>query len=65
MLIDISILNSLPKKELRSYAEIIKHALIRDYSFFCWLENAKKYFNLNKTILEKAIYNSIKIKLFM
>ena len=39
VLIDISILNSLPKKEIISgYAEIIKHALIRDYSFFCWLE---------------------------
>ena len=35
VLIDISILNSLPKKEIRSgYAEIIKHALIKDYSFF-------------------------------
>ena len=66
VLIDISVLNSLPKKEIRSgYAEIIKHALIKDYSFFCWLE---KYFNelldLNKSFLEKAIYKSIIIKLF-
>ena len=66
VLIDISILNSLPKKEIRSgYAEIIKHALIKDYSFFCWLEkNANKLLNLNKSILEKAIYKSIMIKLF-
>jgi len=66
VLIDISILNSLPKKEIRSgYAEIIKHALIRDYSFFCWLEeNSTKLLNLNKFILEKAIYKSIMIKLF-
>ena len=66
VLIDISVLNSLTKKEIRSgYAEIIKHALIKDYSFFCWLEeNANKLFNLNKSILEKAIYKSIMIKLF-
>ncbi len=66
VLIDISILNSLPRKEIRSgYAEIIKHALIKDYSFFCWLEeNANKLLNLNKSILEQAIYKSIMIKLF-
>jgi len=66
VLIDISILNSLPKKEMRSgYAEIVKHALIKDYKFFCWLEeNANKLLNLNKSILEKAIYKSIIIKLF-
>ncbi len=66
VLIDTSILNSLPKKEIRSgYAEIVKHALIKDYHFFCWLdENAKKLLDLNKFILEKAIYKSIIIKLF-
>ena len=66
VLIDISILDSLPKKELKSgYAEIIKHALIKDYLFFCWLEkNINKLLNLDKTILEKAIYKSIMIKIF-
>ena len=66
VLIDISVLNSLSKRDLRSgYAEIIKHALIRDYSFFCWLEkNANKLLSLNKSILEKAIFKSIMIKLF-
>ena len=66
VLIDISILNSLPKKEIRSgYAEIVKHALIKDYQFFCWLEkNANKLLNLNKSILEEAIYKSIIIKIF-
>ena len=66
VLIDISFLNSLPMKEIKSgYAEIIKHALIKDYSFFCWLEvNANKLFKLNKSVLEKAIYKSIMIKLF-
>tara|TARA_B100001057_G_scaffold492823_1_gene586033 strand:+ start:1393 stop:2460 length:1068 start_codon:yes stop_codon:yes gene_type:complete len=66
VLIDISVLNSLPKKQIKSgYAEIIKHALINDYSFFCWLEkNSNKLLNLNKSFLEKAIYKSITIKLF-
>ena len=66
VLIDISFLNSLSKKEIRSgYAEIIKHALIKDYSFFCWLEkNAKKLLDLDQSILEKAVYKSILIKLF-
>ena len=66
VLIDISLLSTLPKKEIRSgYAEIVKHALIKDYHFFCWLEeNANKLLNLNKSILEKAIYKSIIIKLY-
>ncbi len=66
VLIDISVLNSLPKREIKSgYAEIIKHALIKDYSFFCWLEeNTNKLLSLNKSILERAIYKSIMIKLF-
>ena len=35
------------------------------HSFFCWLEeNANKLFNLNKNILEKAIYRSIMIKIY-
>jgi len=66
VLIDISVLSSLSIKEIKSgYAEIIKHALIKDYSFFCWLEeNTKKLLNLDRNILEKAIYKSIMIKLF-
>ena len=66
VLIDISVLKSLSDREIRSgYAEIIKHALIKDYSFFCWLEkNVNKILNLNKSILEKAIYKSIIIKLY-
>ena len=66
VLIDISVLSSLSIKEIKSgYAEIIKHALIKDYSFFCWLEeNTKKLLNLDRSVLEKAIYKSIMIKLF-
>tara|TARA_A100001011_G_scaffold258826_1_gene267148 strand:- start:426 stop:1493 length:1068 start_codon:yes stop_codon:yes gene_type:complete len=66
VLIDVSILNNLPKKEIKAgYSEIIKHALINDYSFFCWLEkNVNNLLNLDKFILEKAIYKSIMIKLY-
>ena len=66
VLIDTSVLKSLSKKEIKSgYAEIVKHALINDYIFFCWLEkNINKLLSLNKSILEKAIYKSIMIKLF-
>ena len=66
VLIDISVLKSLPKKEIKAgYAEIVKHALINDYSFFCWLEkNSSKLLELNKLTLEQAIYKSITIKLF-
>ena len=66
VLIDISILKKLPKKQIKAgYSEIIKHALIKDYSFFCWLEkNSGKLFSLNEFIVEKAIYKSIMIKLF-
>ncbi len=65
VLIDISILKSLSKREIKAgYSEIVKHALINDYIFFCWLErNINKLLNLNKSILEKAIYKSIMIKL--
>ena len=64
VLIDPSILFSLPKREIRSgYAEIIKHAIINDEKFFNWLDkNSKLFFNLNNRILSEAIYKSILIK---
>ena len=66
VLVDSVFLNSLDKRQMIcGYAEILKHALIKDYSFFCWLEeNTKKLLNLDRSILEKAIYKSIMIKLF-
>ena len=44
VLIDISLLNSLPRKEMiGGYGEILKHSLILDKKFFIWLtKNAKK-----------------------
>ncbi len=64
VLIDISFLKSLPKRELKSgYAEIIKHAIISDSNFFKWLDkNYLKIFSLDKKTILYAIYKSIKIK---
>ena len=62
---DISTLNSLPKREvICGYAEILKHALILDKKLFFWLQkNGKKILNLNNKIaIQKAIYQSCKIK---
>ncbi len=66
VLIDVNILKSLPVREIRSgYAEIIKHAIIKDKNFFDWLDkNYKKIFQLNRKYLEKAILKSINIKLW-
>ncbi len=65
VLIDTSLLNSLPKREMIcGYAEILKHSLILDKNFFMWLDkNAKKIIvNKNKNILISAIAKSCKIK---
>ena len=65
ILIDINLLKYLPEREIKSgYAEIIKHALINDFSFFIWLDkNYKKIFSLHRKTLEKTILKSIMIKL--
>ena len=64
VLIDPSILKSLPSREIRSgYAEIVKHSLIKNPKFFNWLDkNSKLIFKLNSKILTEAIYNSVLIK---
>jgi len=65
VLVDTSILNTLPKRELVcGYAEILKHALIKDKKFFLWLtKNGKKIVhNKNKKLLQSAIIKSCKIK---
>jgi len=66
VIIDTNVLKSLPKREIRSgYAEIIKHAIIKDLNFFIWLEkNILDIYNLNSKIIQKAIFKSIMIKLF-
>tara|TARA_B100000029_G_C17513515_1_gene937200 strand:- start:430 stop:1542 length:1113 start_codon:yes stop_codon:yes gene_type:complete len=65
VLIDVSMLNSLPKREIIcGYGEILKHSLIMDKKFFLWLcNNAKKIINeKDKNLLNNAIVKSCKIK---
>jgi len=62
---DISLLKSLPKREIISgYGEILKHALISNKKFFLWLSNnGKKIINRKEKInLKEAIIKSCKIK---
>jgi len=61
---DINILKSLPDREFRAgFAEVIKYGLIKDKSFFNWLElefeNIFKYDNLQ---LQKVITKCCQIK---
>ena len=64
VLSDIEFLKSLPKREVTcGYAEILKHALIRNKKKFLFLDkNLKKIFNLDEKIISKTIYESCKIK---
>ena len=65
ILSDVSLLKSLPQREMISgYGEILKHSLILDKKFFLWLcKNGKKIINQkNKIFLKKAIVKSCKIK---
>ena len=65
ILSDISILKSLPQREIISgYGEILKHSIILDKKFFMWLfKNGKKIINeKNNILLRKAIVKSCKIK---
>ena len=62
---DLSMLNSLPRREIISgYGEILKHALISDKKFFLWLsKNAKNIINKrNAKHLRFAIMKSCLIK---
>ena len=65
---DISVLNSLPKREMMcGYGEILKYSLILDRKFFLWLiKNGKQIINnKNKKILEHAVFKSCKIKSYI
>ncbi len=60
VIIDTNFLNTLPKNELTSgYAEMLKHGLI--YSKEYW-ESLKFFDSNNPTLIEDAIWKSIKIK---
>ena len=64
---DLSLLNSLPKRQMVSgYAEILKHAIISDEKLFKWLKNNSQ--NIlqfrNYEALNYAVTKSCKVKLF-
>jgi 3-dehydroquinate synthase/shikimate kinase/3-dehydroquinate synthase len=61
---DIQFLKTLPKREIIcGYGEILKHSLIANKNFYNFLEkNSKKIFNLSSPFIEKAIYESCRIK---
>ena len=65
MLSDVSILKSLPQREMISgYGEILKHSLILDRKFFFWLSKYGKKIinNQNNIFLINAIFKSCQIK---
>ena len=66
VVVDTDFLKSLKKKEMIcGYAEILKHAIIKDKSFFNWLKKNTKYIFLKQSKqLIFAIKKSCKIKLF-
>ena len=61
---DIDFLKTLPKREvICGYGEILKHSLISNRSFYKFLnKNFEKIINLKSSFIEKAIYESCKIK---
>ena len=61
---DTVFLKTLPKREIIcGYGEIFKHSLISSKSFFNFLDkNYKKILHLSSPYIEKAIYESCKIK---
>lgn len=65
IIMDPLLLRSLPDREFRSgLAEIIKHGVIADGSFFEWIEkNARFIENRKLTTLKKLVERSVAIKL--
>ena len=61
---DIQFLKTLPKRELIcGYGEILKHSIIANKKFFNFLDrNNEKILSLSSPFIEKAIYESCKIK---
>ena len=61
---DIQFLKTLPKREIIcGYAEILKHSVISNRDFFNYLKkNYSSILNLSSPFIEKAIYESCKVK---
>ena len=64
VLADTIFLKTLPKREIIcGYAEILKHSLICSKNFFSYLDrNVKSILKLKSPFIEKAIFESCKIK---
>ncbi len=64
VLADISVLKTLPKRELKAgYAEVVKYGLLGDREFFDWLDkNGKDVLALNAEAIIRAISVSCKTK---
>lgn len=64
---DIEFLKSLPRREvICGYGEVLKHSLILNKRFFNYLNiNYLKILNLKSPFIEKAIFQSCKIKKFI
>ena len=62
--IDTQVLQTLPSRQLfAGYAEVLKYGLIKDRSFFDWLElNGKKVLEGDKLAQQFAIFTSCRIK---
>ena len=61
---DVQFLKTLPNREIIcGYGEILKHSLIANKNFYNFLDkNNDKILNLSSPFIEKAIYESCKIK---
>ena len=64
VIIDIEFLKSLPKREIIcGYGEIFKHSLILNKNFYKYLDrNSLNILNLKSPFIERAIFESCKIK---
>lgn len=64
VIIDINTLDTLPDREFISgIAEVIKHAVIADATFFCWLEqHMSSILDKDPETLTEMLYKSIEIK---
>lgn len=64
VIIDTDILETLPLREFKAgYAELVKHAFIKDRELFDWLDqNHEKIFARDKAVLPEAIAKSCAIK---
>lgn len=61
---NLAVLQTLPKRQFSSgIAEILKHGLIKDKSYFDWMnQNKTKIYDLDRDTLEEMIYRSCNIK---